>query len=113
MKYAKTWISIDDQVKLLTKEKGLCCSNVDELKRALEVIGYYRLSAYWFPYKTTSGDGKTLFCEGATFDEVMRTYELDRRLRLLIATKCRPVISMRKRRSAMQSQESFSFQLHY
>ena len=46
MKYTKTWISIDDQVKLLTEGKGLCCGNVDELKRALETIGYYRLSAY-------------------------------------------------------------------
>ena len=57
MKYAKKWISIDDQVDLLTRGKGLGCNNVDDLKRSLETIGYYRLSAYWFPYKTSSGDG--------------------------------------------------------
>lgn len=50
----------------------------------METIGYYRLSAYWFPYKTSSGDGKTVFREGTTFDEIMRTYEFDRRLRLLM-----------------------------
>lgn len=47
MKYAKKWISIDDQVNLLTRGKGLGCNNVDDLKRSLETIGYYRLSAYW------------------------------------------------------------------
>ena len=84
MKYAKKWISIDDQVDLLTRGKGLGCNNVDDLKKSLETIGYYRLSAYWFPYKTSSGDGKTVFREGTTFDEIMRTYEFDRRLRLLM-----------------------------
>lgn len=84
MKYAKKWISIDDQVDLLTRGKGFGCNNVDDLKRSLETIGYYRLSAYWFPYKTSSGDGKTVFREGTTFDEIMRTYEFDRRLRLLM-----------------------------
>lgn len=84
MKYAKKWISIDDQVDLPTRGKGLGCNNVDDLKRSLETIGYYRLSAYWFPYKTSSGDGKTVFREGTTFDEIMRTYEFDRRLRLLM-----------------------------
>lgn len=48
MKYAKKWISIDDQVDLLTRGKGLGCNNADDLKRSLETIGYYRLSAYWF-----------------------------------------------------------------
>lgn len=43
MKYAKKWISIDDQVNLLTRGKGLGCNNVDDLKRSLETIGYYRL----------------------------------------------------------------------
>lgn len=36
MKYAKKWISIDDQVDLLTRGKGLGCNNVDDLKRSLE-----------------------------------------------------------------------------
>lgn len=38
-----------------------CCGNVDELKEVLESIGYYRLSAYRFPYKTVSDSGKTVF----------------------------------------------------
>ena len=84
MKYTKTWISIDDQIRLLTESKELDCDNVDALKRALETIGYYRLSAYWYPYKTTSDEGKTIFREGTTFAGIMRTYEFDRKLRLLM-----------------------------
>lgn len=38
-----------------------CCGNVDELEEVLENIGYYRLSAYRFPYKTVSDSGKTVF----------------------------------------------------
>lgn len=84
MKYSKTWISVDDQIRLLTKDKGLECDSIDALRRALETVGYYRLSAYWFPYKTTSDEGRTVFREGTTFDGIMRTYEFDRRLRLLM-----------------------------
>ena len=61
MKYAKKWISIDDQVDLLTRGKGLGCNNVDDLKRSLETIGYYRLSAYWPPCKTVPNRGKAAF----------------------------------------------------
>lgn len=84
MKYSKTWISINDQIELLTKGKGLECDDVDTLRKALETVGYYRLAAYWFPYKTTSDEGKSVFREGTTFDGIMRTYEFDRRLRLLM-----------------------------
>lgn len=109
MKYTKTWISIDDQVKLLTEGKGLCCGNVDELKRALETIGYYRLSAYWFPYKTVSGS-KTVFREGTTFGEVMLTYEFDRRLRLLMfEAVARIEIFLRSRLVYFAAEESGAF----
>lgn len=110
MKYTKKWISIDDQVKLLTEEKGLCCGNVDELKRALEAVGYYRLSAYWFPYKTVSGGGKTVFRKGTTFDEVMRTYEFDRRLRLLMFDAvARIEVFLRSRLAYFAAEESGVF----
>lgn len=84
MKYSKTWISINDQIELLTKGKGLECNNIGTLRKALETVGYYRLTAYWFPYKMTSDEGKAVFREGTTFDGIMRTYEFDRRLRLLM-----------------------------
>lgn len=83
MKYDKRWLSIDDQIDLL-KSKGLIFGNLDEAKRFLTAIGYYRLSAYWFPYKTIDESGRTIFCKGASFEMVMRDYEFDRKLRLLM-----------------------------
>lgn len=84
MKYEKQWASIDDQIELLTKVKGLEVGNVDELRLALRNIGYYRLSAYWFPYKTIDTEGRAVFCENTSFAEIMRAYEFDRDLRLVM-----------------------------
>lgn len=84
MNYTKPWMPIDEQVELLTSAKGLECDDLDGLRDALTSIGYYRLSAYWFPYKTAGESGSSVFRKGTTFDEVMRAYEFDRRLRLLM-----------------------------
>lgn len=42
---------------ILTKVKGLEVGNVDGLRLVPRNIGYYRLSAYWFPYKTIDAKG--------------------------------------------------------
>ncbi len=83
MRYEKPWRSINEQVELLTEIKGLECDK-DELRRALIEIGYYRLSAYWFPYKACDGPEGPRFCEGTTLKAVTRSYEFDRRLRQLM-----------------------------
>ena len=57
MIYDKPWKSIDEQAKLLTDSKGLACNDIETLKQTLVEIGYYRLSAYWFPYKVVGSDG--------------------------------------------------------
>lgn len=44
MKYQKSWISINEQMALLTENKGLKCSDQSELERALIEVGYYRQS---------------------------------------------------------------------
>ena len=44
MKYQKSWISINEQITLLTENKGLKCSDQSELERALVEVGYYRQS---------------------------------------------------------------------
>lgn len=83
MRYEKPWSSVDDQIQLLTA-KGLECGDVRELRCALNRIGYYRLSAYWFPYKITDDEGKAVFAEGTSFEEVMNNYNFDRDLRFLM-----------------------------
>lgn len=77
MKYQKSWISINEQIALLTENKGLKCSDQSELERALVEVGYYRLSAYWFPYKTKCKSGITIFREGTTFETIICSYEFD------------------------------------
>ncbi|MBZ4336586.1 Abi family protein [Corallococcus sp. AS-1-12] len=47
---------------------------------ALGRISYYRLSAYWYPFKK----GDTIFEAGTTFDQALELYEFDRRLRLVV-----------------------------
>lgn len=44
MKYQKSRISINEQITLLTENKGLKCSDQSELERALVEVGYYRQS---------------------------------------------------------------------
>ena len=44
MKYRKSRISINEQIALLTENKGLKCSDQSELERALVEVGYYRQS---------------------------------------------------------------------
>ena len=64
MKYQKSRISINEQIALLTENKGLKCSDQSELERALVEADHYRLSAYWFPYKTKGSvrPGLTYMC---------------------------------------------------
>lgn len=84
MKYRKSRISINEQIALLTEYRGLKCSDQSELERALVEANHYRLSAYWFPYKTKCKSGITIFREGTTFETIIYTYEFDRALRQLM-----------------------------
>lgn len=84
MKYRKSRISINEQIALLTENKGLKCSDQSELERALVEVDHYKLSAYWFPYKTKCKSGITIFREGTAFETIIYTYEFDRALRQLM-----------------------------
>lgn len=79
----KPFTTISDQVEILQR-RGLSLEH-DEAGRWLEMVGYYRLSGYWYPYRKISsgvrGDG---FVQGASFDDVVRLYEFDRKLRTQI-----------------------------
>ena len=110
MIYDKPWKSIDEQVKLLTDSKGLACDDVETLKQALVEIGYYRLSAYWFPYKIIGSDGCSRFRSGTSFEAVLRSYEFDRRLRLLMFDAIGKIeVFLRSRISHLASRESGAF----
>ncbi|MCL1934153.1 MAG: Abi family protein [Candidatus Azobacteroides sp.] len=80
--YSKTCTLPKDLVPLL-KQRGLTISNEQKAISYLTNIGYFRLSAYFYPLLK---EPKTehLYKNGATFDKAMDMYRFDRKLRMLI-----------------------------
>lgn len=73
-------------------ERGLQADKI-ELIKALQNIGYYRLSAYIYPYKKTDGNGKKIdeLKNALTLDDVLNDYEFDNELRLLLFSYIRMI----------------------
>lgn len=78
-----------EQASLLIS-RGLGSEEIrDEMEQRLKTVGYYRLSAYSYPFRITEEkDGRPRkldqFRPGTTFGRVWEYYLFDRRLRLLI-----------------------------
>ena len=64
------------------KERGLVVSEEDELisKQLIRSIGYYRLSGYFGPLQIE----KDVFKEDTTFNDIIRLYKFDTKLKALI-----------------------------
>jgi abortive infection bacteriophage resistance protein len=80
MKYSKPHLPYEDQVDLLTR-RGLDCPDKERALLWLKRIGYYRLSAYFIPFKDAATGN---FRPGATFDQIIDLYRFDSDLRLLV-----------------------------
>lgn len=93
MKYAKPYLDIPEQIKLL-QQRGMIVADTERAGDYLRRIGYYRLSAYWFPFRQSSpgsgDDGKPraiigdAFRAGTEFSSVLALYVFDKKLRLLV-----------------------------
>lgn len=92
--FTKQFLTIDDQIRLL-KQRGMQISDETLAKRCLGRTGYYRLSAYWYPFRSfqggspPTGPSSTLartdiFVSGTTFEEVFQFYVFDKKLRVLV-----------------------------
>ena len=92
--YKKPHLSFDQQLDLL-KARGLEVTDDTAALAYLTRIGYYRLSAYWYPLRRPliSQDPATLklkvtredqFCLGIKFEHALSMYVFDKRLRLLL-----------------------------
>lgn len=84
-RYNKPPLTFDEQLSQL-QERGLQINNPKVTLITLSHISYYRLSAYWHPYRKRDLEGNVLdeFVANALFEEVLNRYEFDRKLRLLI-----------------------------
>lgn len=89
--YSKPHLPFDQQLKLLVS-RGMSYSDRGAALRALKRIGHYRLSAYTYTLREQIPVGEASvnrtrsdqFIAGASFDEVLKLYEFDRRLRLCL-----------------------------
>jgi len=101
MKYSKPHLPYEDQLDLLIR-RGLACSDRAGTLYWLKRIGYYRLSAYFIPFKdATTGN----FRPGTTFEQIIDLYRFDADLRRLvrealdrIEISVRAVINLRNRK---------------
>lgn len=84
-KFDKPHTTLSEQVEKL-RTRGLNISDPEKAKRQLELIGYYRLSSYLFFLEEKNHDGcrSHKFKQGASFDDAMRFYVFDQKLRLLV-----------------------------
>jgi len=80
MKYTKPHFPYEDQVGLLMR-RGLNCPDRDLALGWLRRIGYYRLSAYFIPFKDHATDD---FRPGASLDQIIDLYKFDSDLRRLV-----------------------------
>jgi len=78
MKYLKPHVTYEDQLNLLIS-RGLDCPDRTWALLLLKRVGYYRLSAYFLPFKNAG-----VFRRGTAFDQIVDLYEFDSGLRLLV-----------------------------
>lgn len=90
MTYSRPWLSFKDQLEQL-KSRGLVVSDEPSALKALEQFGYYRLSAYWYPFRKKEFDnaGRLLnitnhFVPNTELRDAAKLYLFDKELRLLL-----------------------------
>lgn len=80
--FTKTYKNPDELVHLLLL-RGLLIKDTRRAERYIQNIGYYRLSAYMYPFlKSPKSDHQ--FKDGTTFDKVLMLYRFDKKLRVLL-----------------------------
>lgn len=83
MKFNKTHLDLDDQLKILS-DRGLIVEDINLAKAYLSNISYFRLSAYTLPFQINNPVKDHNFKPGTTFNNVIGLYAFDRSLRLLV-----------------------------
>lgn len=77
--YNKPPLTYEQQLTQL-ESRGMAVRDRPEALRMLSRISYYRLSAYWLPFKKPDDS----FVSGASFEQAVALYDYDRRLRLAV-----------------------------
>ena len=87
-KYQKPFLSLSEQIDLL-RSRGMIITDDARAKHYLGKINYYRLSAYWHPFRKREANDKggtnilDNFQEDVSFSNMLDLYVFDKRLRLI------------------------------
>ena len=88
--YTKPYLSLSDQLSLL-KMRGLLVADDAAAIECLHRNGYYRLSAYWYPFRQIVRDPITniskrsdTFLSGSHFDDAISLYRFDKHFKLML-----------------------------
>jgi abortive infection bacteriophage resistance protein len=79
VKFAKPALSYAEQANLL-EQRGMVIPDRAVLLRSLEAVGYYRLCAYWHPFKQPD----ETFAPNTSFEMIWQRYRFDRQMRLTV-----------------------------
>lgn len=91
-RYSKPHLNIDDQIALL-RRRGLEIGDPDLCRNSLIQIGYYRISAYLYPFRVPKPKTERTtkwnyrfdhFSPGHSYEEAVALYDFDNKLRSLI-----------------------------
>lgn len=80
--FTKPYLDVQGQINLLIS-RGLTIFDAAKAAKYLDYIGYYRLSAYMYPFLQNPKSNHQ-YKTGATFEKIMMLYRFDKKLRLLI-----------------------------
>ncbi len=82
--YSKPYLPLPDQLALI-KKRGLQVADDAAAIECLHRNGYYRLSAYWYPFREIVGTIRTdNFLNGSRFEDAVELYKFDKKLKLLL-----------------------------
>lgn len=79
--YSKRPLLLPEQISLL-QQRGVIIEDKAFAERVLSTVGYYRFSAYLYPFR--KNDGTDDFLPGTSFQKCWEYYHFDRKLRLCI-----------------------------
>lgn len=78
--------TLEEQIQIL-RSRGMLINNEEKAKEVLSDIGYYRLGFYWFPMEIdypNKNNRDHLFKDTADFDDAVRLYYFDFKLRNIL-----------------------------
>jgi abortive infection bacteriophage resistance protein len=93
VEYSKPWLPVDSQVEKLVAS-GLRISDRDEAAKLLQIVGYYRLTGFLYPFRasqrTHDENGRqnvrilNRYVTGTSLEDAVLLINFDRKLRLLV-----------------------------